>query len=113
MARRAGVRSIAVTYALCRSPAGAVAPTWVAHSFPEAVRIARDSVNVESPMTIAARTRHRRDAQTFSPDSDGLIERSSARSRGREAVAAHTFGERAQRMSAPGAPRAAQDALAR
>ena len=50
MARRAGVRSIAVTYgAVPESGLRAVAPTWVAHSFPEAVRIARGLVNVESP----------------------------------------------------------------
>ena len=50
MARRAGVRSIAVTYgALPESALRAAAPTWVAHSFPEVVRIARGLVNVESP----------------------------------------------------------------
>ena len=48
MARRAGVRSIAVTYgALPESALRAAAPTWVAHSFPEVVRIARGLVNVE------------------------------------------------------------------
>ena len=50
MASRAGVRSIAVTYgALPEAVLRAAAPTWVAHSFPEVVRIARGLVNVESP----------------------------------------------------------------
>ena len=50
MARRAGVRSIAVTYgALPEAALRAACPTWVAHSFPEVVRIARGLVNVESP----------------------------------------------------------------
>ena len=50
MAHRAGVRSIAVTYgALPEALLRAAAPTWVAHSFPEVVRIARGLVNVESP----------------------------------------------------------------
>ena len=50
MAHRAGVRSIAVTYgALPEAVLRAASPTWVAHSFPEVVRIARGLVNVESP----------------------------------------------------------------
>jgi len=50
MAHRAGVRSIAVTYgALPEVVLRAADPTWVAHSFPEVVRIARGLVNVESP----------------------------------------------------------------
>jgi len=50
MAHRAGVRSIAVTYgALPEAVLRAADPTWVAHSFPEVVRIARGLVNVESP----------------------------------------------------------------
>jgi len=50
MAHRAGVRSIAVTYgALPEAVLRAANPTWVAHSFPEVVRIARGLVNVESP----------------------------------------------------------------
>ncbi len=50
MARRAGVQSIAVTYgALPEAALRAASPTWVAHSFPEVVRIARGLVNVESP----------------------------------------------------------------
>jgi phosphoglycolate phosphatase len=50
MAHRAGVRSIAVTYgALPEAALRAAAPTWVAHSFPEVVRIARALVNVRSP----------------------------------------------------------------
>ena len=50
MARRAGVQSIAVTYgALPEASLRAASPTWVAHSFPEVVRIARGLVNVETP----------------------------------------------------------------
>jgi phosphoglycolate phosphatase len=50
MAHRAGIRSIAVTYgALPEAALRAAAPTWVAHSFPEVVRIARGLVNVGSP----------------------------------------------------------------
>jgi phosphoglycolate phosphatase len=50
MARRAGIRSIAVTYGaqpetLLRS----AAPTWVAHSFPEVVRIALRLATLGSP----------------------------------------------------------------
>ena len=49
MAHRAGVRSIAVTYgALPEAALRAAAPTWVAHSFPEVVRIARGLANVGS-----------------------------------------------------------------
>jgi len=50
MARRAGVQSIAVTYgALPEAALRAASPTWVAHSFPDVVRIARGLVNVETP----------------------------------------------------------------
>jgi len=50
MARRAGVRSIAVTYgALPETVLRAAAPTWVAHSFPEVVRIARGLANLGTP----------------------------------------------------------------
>ena len=50
MARRAGVRSIAVTYgAQPESTLRAEAPTWVAHSFPEVVRIALGLATVETP----------------------------------------------------------------
>ena len=50
MARRAGIRSIAVTYgALPEEALRAAAPTWVAHSFPEVVRIAVGLANLESP----------------------------------------------------------------
>jgi len=50
MALRAGIRSIAVTYgAQPEAELRAVAPTWVAHSFPEVVRIARRLANVEAP----------------------------------------------------------------
>jgi len=50
MAHRAGLRSIAVTYGaqperLLRS----AGPTWVAHSFPEVVRIALGLATLESP----------------------------------------------------------------
>jgi phosphoglycolate phosphatase-like HAD superfamily hydrolase len=50
MAQRAGIRSIAVTYgaqpeAVLRS----AAPTWIAHSFPEVVRIARQVATLEAP----------------------------------------------------------------
>jgi phosphoglycolate phosphatase len=50
MAHRAGIRSIAVTYgAQPKAQLHAAAPTWVAHSFPEVVRIARGLANVEAP----------------------------------------------------------------
>lgn len=50
MANRAGIRSIAVTYgALPEAALRAAAPTWVAHSFPEVVRIALGLVTVELP----------------------------------------------------------------
>ena len=50
MARRAGVRPIAVTYgALPETVLRAAAPTWVAHSFPEVVRIARGLANLGTP----------------------------------------------------------------
>ena len=50
MANRAGIRSIAVTYgALPEAALRAAAPTWVAHSFPEVVRIARGLANLGSP----------------------------------------------------------------
>jgi phosphoglycolate phosphatase len=50
MARRAGVRSIAVTYgAQPESTLRTEAPTWVAHSFPEVVRIALGLATVEAP----------------------------------------------------------------
>jgi len=49
MARRANVRSIAVTYgAQPESALRAEAPTWVAHSFPEVVRIALGLATVEA-----------------------------------------------------------------
>ena len=49
MANRAGIQSIAVTYgALPEAALRAAAPTWVAHSFPDVVRIARGLVNVGS-----------------------------------------------------------------
>jgi phosphoglycolate phosphatase len=50
MARRAGVRSIAVTYG-AQPEAGlrAAGPTWVAATFPEVVRIALRLANVEAP----------------------------------------------------------------
>lgn len=50
MASRAGVRSIAVTYGA--QPEAALeraAPTWVAHSFPEVVRIALRLATLEAP----------------------------------------------------------------
>jgi phosphoglycolate phosphatase len=50
MARRAGVRSIAVTYgAQPESALRAATPTWVAHSFPEVVRIALGLATLKSP----------------------------------------------------------------
>jgi phosphoglycolate phosphatase len=50
MASRAGMRSIAVTYGALPEPAlRAAGPTWVAHSFPEVVRIARGLANLGSP----------------------------------------------------------------
>jgi phosphoglycolate phosphatase len=50
MASRAGIRSIAVTYgALPEAALRAAGPTWVAHSFPEVVRIARGLANLGSP----------------------------------------------------------------
>lgn len=50
MASRAGMRSIAVTYgALPEAALRAAGPTWVAHSFPEVVRIARGLANLGSP----------------------------------------------------------------
>ncbi len=50
MARAAGLRSIAVTYGA--QPEAALrraGPTWVARSFPEVMRIARDGASVEVP----------------------------------------------------------------
>lgn len=50
MARRAGIRSIAVSYGaqpLAQLEQGA--PTWVAHSFPEVVQIALDLASLEEP----------------------------------------------------------------
>jgi phosphoglycolate phosphatase len=50
MAKRAGIRSIAVSYGaqpLAQLLEGA--PTWVAHSFPEVVRIARGLATLEEP----------------------------------------------------------------
>lgn len=50
MASRAGVRSIAVTYgAQPETALGTAAPTWVAHSFPEVVRIALQLATLEAP----------------------------------------------------------------
>jgi len=50
MAARAGVRSIAVTYGAQPEPVlRSAAPTWVAHSFPEVVRIARRLATLETP----------------------------------------------------------------
>jgi len=50
MAGRAGVRSIAVTYgAQPESALRTAAPTWVAHSFPEVVRIALRLATLEGP----------------------------------------------------------------
>jgi phosphoglycolate phosphatase len=50
MASRAGVRSIAVTYGAQPEPAlRAAGPTWVAHSFPEVVRIALRLATLEAP----------------------------------------------------------------
>ena len=50
MAGRAGMRSIAVTYgAVPEAALRTAAPTWVAHSFPEVVRIALGLARVDSP----------------------------------------------------------------
>ena len=50
MAHRAGVRSIAVTYgAQPESILRSASPTWVAHSFPEVVRIARELATLAKP----------------------------------------------------------------
>lgn len=50
MASRAGVRSIAVTYgAQPETALRTAAPTWVAHSFPEVVRIALGLATLETP----------------------------------------------------------------
>jgi phosphoglycolate phosphatase len=50
MAERAGVRSIAVTYGAQPEPVlRAAAPTWVAHSFPEVVRIALQLATLGTP----------------------------------------------------------------
>jgi phosphoglycolate phosphatase len=50
MAGRAGVRSIAVTYgAQPETALRTAAPTWVAHSFPEVVRIALRLATLEGP----------------------------------------------------------------
>jgi len=50
MASRAGVRSIAVTYGAQPEPAlRAAAPTWVAHSFQQVVRIALRLATLEAP----------------------------------------------------------------
>jgi phosphoglycolate phosphatase len=50
MARRAGIRSIAVTYgAQPEAVLRTAGPTWVAHSFPEVVRIARSLATLDSP----------------------------------------------------------------
>jgi phosphoglycolate phosphatase len=50
MAERAGVRSIAVTYGAQPEPVlRAAAPTWVAHSFPEVVRIALQLATLGMP----------------------------------------------------------------
>jgi phosphoglycolate phosphatase len=50
MAERAGMRSIAVTYgAQPESVLRAAAPTWVAHSFPEVVRIALRPATLATP----------------------------------------------------------------
>ena len=50
MAERAGVRSIAVTYGAQPEPVlRSAAPTWVAHSFPEVVRIARKLATLATP----------------------------------------------------------------
>ncbi|MGZ6126162.1 MAG: HAD family hydrolase [Myxococcales bacterium] len=50
MASRAGIRSIAVTYgAQPESALRSAAPTWVAHSFPEVVRIALQLATLEAP----------------------------------------------------------------
>jgi phosphoglycolate phosphatase len=50
MADRAGIRSIAVTYgAQPESVLQNAAPTWVAHSFPEVVRIALGLATLATP----------------------------------------------------------------
>jgi HAD superfamily hydrolase (TIGR01509 family) len=50
MAQRAGIRSIAVTYgAQPESVIRSASPTWVAHSFPEVVRIARELATLDTP----------------------------------------------------------------
>ena len=50
MAARAGVRSIAVTYgAQPEAVLRTASPTWVAHSFPEVVRIARGLATLGAP----------------------------------------------------------------
>jgi phosphoglycolate phosphatase len=50
MAERAGVRSIAVTYGAQPEPVlRSAMPTWVAHSFSEVVRIARELATLASP----------------------------------------------------------------
>jgi phosphoglycolate phosphatase len=50
MARNAAIRSIAVTYgAQSEEQLRAKAPTWVAHSFPEVVRIALGLARLEAP----------------------------------------------------------------
>ena len=50
MAQRAGIRSIAVTYgAQPETVLRSASPTWVAHSFPEVVRIARQVASLEGP----------------------------------------------------------------
>jgi len=50
MAQRAGIRSIAVTYGAQPEPLlRSAAPTWVAHSFAEVVRIARKLTTLGTP----------------------------------------------------------------
>ena len=50
MAQRAGIRSIAVTYGAQPEPLlRSAAPTWVAHSFAEVVRIARKLATLGTP----------------------------------------------------------------
>ncbi len=50
MAQRAGIRSVAVTYgAQPEVVLLSAAPTWVAHSFPQVVRIARRVASLEGP----------------------------------------------------------------
>ena len=50
MARRAGIRSIAVTYGAQPEPVlRSATPTWVAHSFADVVRIARNLATLATP----------------------------------------------------------------